>query len=168
MRYLRASVTLKRWQKCLWLSVFGGITLGLAACATIMQGTRQEVSIGSTPSGAKLTIDGVEVATTPYAANLKRKDKHSLKIELDGYLPYELAMSRGTSGWVWGNIVFGGLPGLVVDAISGGMYKLKPEEVQASLAQQGAQVDRQSDMLVVMVTLHPNPEWEWIGGLTHR
>jgi len=146
----------------------GTSLLSLLACATIMQGTRQEVSIASTPSGATVTIDNGEVAKTPYAAKLKRKDKHTIKIELPGYRPYELATSRGTSGWVWGNIVFGGIPGLIIDAIAGGMYKLKPEEIQAALAQQGAQVDLQSDMLVVMVTLQPDPTWQRIGTMVRQ
>jgi hypothetical protein len=156
---------MSRIQKSLALTLAGGLTLALVACATIMQGSRQEVSFGSTPSSAALTIDGNQVGSTPYAAKLKRKDKHIVRIELAGYQPYELAMSRGTSGWVWGNIVFGGLPGLIVDAITGAMYKLKPEEVQAALAQQGARVDRQSDMLVVMVTMRPDPRWEPIGSM---
>ncbi len=155
-----------RMHRCIARTLTGGMSLALLGCATIMQGSRQQVSFGSTPSNAALTIDGNQVARTPYVAKLKRKDMHIIKIELEGYQPYELAMSRGTSGWVWGNIVFGGLPGLVVDAIAGGMYKLKPEEVQAALAQQGAMVDRQADMLVVMVTLRPDPQWERIGTLT--
>jgi len=149
-------------------ALLGGVSLGFVACATIMQGTRQEVSIASTPTGAKVTIDNAEVAKTPYAAKLKRKDKHTIRIELDGYQPYELATSRGTSGWVWGNIVFGGIPGLIVDAITGGLYKLKPEEIQATLAQQGAHVDRQSDMLIVMVTLRPDSTRERIGTLVPK
>jgi hypothetical protein len=35
---------------------------------------------------------------------------------------------------VWGNIVFGGIIGLAVDAITGGLYKLAPEQVSAQLA----------------------------------
>mgnify|MGYP001222815129 FL=1 len=159
---------MSRFGRFVAFTLLGGVSLTLLACATIMQGTRQEVSIASTPTGATLTIDNGEVANTPYAAKLKRKDKHTIKIELAGYQPYELAMSRGTSGWVWGNIVFGGLPGLIIDAISGGMYKLRPEEIQAALAQQGAHVDRQSDMLVVMVTLRPDPTRERVGTLVRE
>jgi hypothetical protein len=34
---------------------------------------------------------------------------------------------------VWANLVFGGIPGLAVDAITGGLYKVAPEEVTATL-----------------------------------
>jgi hypothetical protein len=34
------------------------------------------------------------------------------------------------SGWVWGNIAFGGLIGLGVDFISGGAYQLYPDNLR--------------------------------------
>lgn len=142
------------------------LTLGLlvSACATIMQGSSQEVSIASSPTGAKLVIDGAEAGRTPVAASLKRKDKHTIRIEMDGYQPFEMALGRGTSGWVWGNIVFGGIPGLAVDAITGAMYKLTPEQVQATLPANAAAVDDpRTDMLSLTVVLRPDPSWVRIG-----
>jgi hypothetical protein len=146
------------------LTAMGGGLL-VAACATIMQGTSQEVSIASSPTGARLFLDGVDAGKTPLAASLKRKDKHTIRIEMEGYQPFEMALGRGTSGWVWGNIVFGGLPGLAVDAITGGMYKLQPEQVQATLSQATAAMDDRTDALVVTVVLRPDPTWEKIGNL---
>jgi PEGA domain len=140
---------------------------GLAAgCATIMQGTSQELSVASTPTGARVLVDGTEMGKTPYVANLKRKDKHVVRIEMDGYQPYELPLARGTSGWVWGNLVFGGIPGLAIDAISGGLYKLKPDQVDATLAQQSAVVGQRGDVIVLAVVLRADPEWQQIGALT--
>jgi hypothetical protein len=91
------------------------------------------VSIASVPSGASVTINGQDRGKTPVAVELPRKDKHLLKIELPGYLPFESYLIRRVSGWVWGNLVFGGIPGLAIDAITGGLYNLKPEEVTATL-----------------------------------
>jgi len=139
----------------------GGILV--AACATIMQGSSQEVSVASTPTGARLFLDGTETGKTPFVASLKRKDKHVIRIEMDGYQPFDMPLGRGTSGWVWGNIVFGGLPGLAVDAITGGMYKLQPEQVQATLAQATAAIDDRTDVLVLSIVLRPDPTWERIG-----
>lgn len=146
------------------LTLTGGLLL--TACATIMQGTSQEVSIASTPTGAKLIIDGTEAGTTPVAASLKRKDKHTIRIEMEGYQPFEMALGRGTSGWVWGNIVFGGIPGLAIDAITGGMYKLTPEQVQATLpANVAAANNLMTDELTLTVVLRPDPSWVRIGQL---
>lgn len=153
----------KRW---LWLApIVGVLPVVLAACATIMHGTTQEISVGSTPTGAKVLIDGKEVGKTPVVSELKRKDRHAVRIELDGYEPYELTMTRGTSGWVWGNIVFGGIVGLAVDAITGGMYKLNPEQIQSTLSRKDVAVTAQGDVLVIAVVLQPSPPWARIGTL---
>jgi hypothetical protein len=109
------------------------VALGSTGCATIMHGTRQDVSITSVPSGAAVTINGQDKGKTPVAVELPRKDKHLLKLELPGYLAFEQYLVRKVSGWVWGNLVFGGIPGLAVDAITGGLYKVAPEEVTATL-----------------------------------
>ena len=85
---------------------------------------------------------------------------------MDGYLPFDATITRSTSGWVWGNIVFGGLIGLAVDAISGGLYKLKPEQVEAELASQGMGSRLQGSDIIITVVLEPNPDWEKVGNLT--
>ena len=156
----------RTWSRIVFFALGG---LLVAACATIMQGTSQEVSVSSTPTGARVLVDGAEMGKTPLVASLKRKDKHVVRVELEGYQPFEMALGRATSGWVWGNIVFGGIPGLAIDAITGGMYKLKPEEIQATLAQNAAlSADPETDRLVVTVVLRPDPAWERIGTLEAR
>lgn len=138
--------------------------IALVGCASIMHGTSQQIGIGSTPSGANLTVDGQSFGTTPTIANLKRGDNHIVKIEMEGYMPYETTLTKKVSGWVWGNIVFGGLIGLAVDAISGGLYNLSPEQIQATLAKEGsAQIQLKDDSLYVFVTLDPDPSWTKVG-----
>jgi hypothetical protein len=83
-----------------------------------MQGTKQQIGISSNPSGANVIIDGKNFGNTPLTAELSRKDNHIVKIELDGFLPYETTLTKKVSGWVAGNIIFGGLIGLAIDAIS--------------------------------------------------
>lgn len=142
------------------------VAAGAYACATIMHGSSQEVGIGSSPTGARVTIDNQERGTTPTVVKLSRKDNHTVRIEMAGYEPYEMTVVRKVSGWVWGNIVFGGLIGLAVDAITGGLYKLEPSQVQASLARQGAELDLGDDALYLAVVLRPDPEWQRIGELS--
>lgn len=66
-------------------------------------------------------------------AKLSRSDNHIVRIQMDGYQPFDATITRSVSGWVWGNLVFGGLIGLAVDATSGGLYKLTPEQVSAQM-----------------------------------
>lgn len=142
--------------------------LTLGACASIMHGSTQEVSIASAPTGARVLVDGVDAGVTPFLADLKRKDKHVIRIEMEGYEPFELPLRRSTSGWVWGNLVFGGLPGLAIDAITGGLYKLEPTQVSASLAAKGVSMANGRDYLVVAVVLAPEAGWEKVGDLSAR
>jgi len=85
----------------------------------------QEVSISSNPTGATVVINGQTKGKTPMVADLKRKNTQLISIQLDGFSPYEVALSRSVSGWVWGNIAFGGIVGLVVDLASGSIYNLR-------------------------------------------
>jgi hypothetical protein len=143
------------------------LVVGLTACATIINGTSQSVSISSQPSGAQVFVDGVPMGATPVSPDLKRKDKHTVRIELEGYEPFEMRLNRGTSGWIAGNIIFGGLIGLAVDAITGAMYKISPDEVVATLERSGsARAIDSGDVLLVDVVLQPKPGWEHIGDLT--
>jgi uncharacterized protein YceK len=140
------------------------LTIGVYGCATIMHGTSQDIGITSHPTGARVTIDNQEFGTTPVVAKLSRKDNHTIHMELPGYQPDDATVTRSTSGWVWGNIVFGGLIGLAVDAISGGLYKLTPEEVTGDLVATG-QGELDGADIIIAVVLQPDPSWEKIGKL---
>lgn len=134
-------------------------------CATIIHGTKQDVSISSNPSKAVVTIDNVEKGITPVTVELSRKDHHMVQIKLDGFMPYETKFTRKTDGWIAGNIVFGGLIGLAVDAITGGMYKLTPDQLQAELRNQTASVRQDKNGIFLTVVLQPDSNWEKIGQL---
>ncbi|HYB63654.1 MAG TPA: PEGA domain-containing protein, partial [Steroidobacteraceae bacterium] len=114
--------------------------ISLMGCCSIIHGTRQDVGINSSPTGALVKVDNAPSGNTPLVAKLTRKDNHVVHIELSGYQPFDLTLTRSVSGWVWGNIVFGGLIGLAVDAIDGAFYNLTPDQVTATLAANHASV----------------------------
>ena len=153
---------MKTLTSILTISIF---LLFTQACGTIMQGTTQQVGISSNPSNASVTINGQNHGNTPMIIELKRKDSHMVRIQLDGYQPYETNLTRSTSGWVWGNIVFGGLIGLVVDASAGGMYKLTPEQIDSELRSSQVEALSNDDGLYIAVVLEADPSWEKIGSL---
>lgn len=84
---------------------------------------------------------------------------------LDGYLPYETKFTRNVDGWIAGNIVFGGLIGLAIDAITGGMYKLTPDQVVAEMKNGNSTVFQNDSGLYLTIVMHPEPNWEKIGQL---
>lgn len=121
--------------------------------------------ISSTPSSARITVDNQPLGATPAVVKLSRKDHHIVKIDLAGYQPFEATVTRKVSGWVWGNIVFGGLIGLAVDAMTGGLYNLTPEQVAGQLAKSSASATVTKDGLYVVLVPAPEAEWRRIGAL---
>jgi hypothetical protein len=148
-----------------------GAVVAMAGCASIMHGTSQDIGFQSTPTNARVSVDGLPMGKTPVVAKLSRKDNHIVKMNLDGYQPFEATLTRSTSGWVWGNIVFGGLIGLAVDAMSGGLYNLSPDQISGQLSQgvipQGkpptAMVTK--DGIFIAVVMHADSAWKRIGSL---
>ncbi len=142
-----------------------------------MHGGNQDVTFTSTPSQAKVTVDGVNRGVTPVVVKLSRKNEHVVKLELDGYAPYETVLTKTVSGWVWGNVVFGGLVGLAVDAGTGGLYKL-PNAVNGSMAQatqagsprpkDDEQASAERSGIIVHVVKAADPSWQKVGSLTRE
>ncbi|HEY9516854.1 MAG TPA: PEGA domain-containing protein [Gemmatimonadaceae bacterium] len=139
--------------------------LATSGCGTIIHGSTQSIGLSSAPTDATVWVDKQELGKTPTIAKLSRKDNHVIRMELAGYQPFEATITRSVSGWVVGNLVFGGLVGLAVDAISGGLYKLTPDQVAGQLARQSASVKRVGDGLYVTVVLRPDSNWERVGEL---
>jgi len=135
------------------------LALLTAGCASIMHGTKQDIGISSTPTNARVTVNNMPLGQTPLVAKLARGDNHIVKIELDGYQPFEATLTKKVSGWVWGNIVFGGIIGLAIDAMSGGLYVLTPEQLSAQLARQGDDSALLQDGIYVVLVPQVDPEW---------
>ena len=146
------------------------LMLGLAGCASIIHGTHQDVGITSAPTGASVTIDNLQSGITPVFAKLTRKNNHIVRIELPGYELLDLTVTHSVSGWVWGNVAIGGLIGLAVDAISGGMYKLSPEQLSATLnaSRTHASMSKTDDGIYLFVVLKSQSNWEKVAQLQVR
>jgi len=135
----------------------------LAACGSIIHGGSQGIGFSSSPTNATVTVDNQPKGNTPVVVSLSRKDTHIVRMELAGFQPYEATITRSVSGWVWGNLVFGGLPGLAIDAITGGLYKLSPDQIAGQLARQNASVTKSKDGLAVFVVMHADSTWQKVG-----
>jgi len=113
------------------LFVIGG--LFLSNCSTVLNTTTQDVEIKSVPANAKITIGGKKFGLTPQVVNIERGMVHVVKIELDGYEPYETQVTKKISIWFWGNALNGFLPGMLIDMFTGSMYNLLPENISVDL-----------------------------------
>jgi len=115
-------------------------------CSSIVDGGGDNhVQINSNPSGAKLSVynkDGKEITveTTPTRLSLKRShgyfsgEDYKMVLEATNCYPYTVHIKSSVDGWYFGNILFGGLIGLlIVDPATGAMYKLSPNELNCNL-----------------------------------
>ncbi|KOP57043.1 MULTISPECIES: hypothetical protein [Pseudomonas syringae group] len=131
------------------LATFMKISVILAAaavtgCASIVSDSKYPVSITSSPSGAAYEIvnqSGVSVysGVTPDQVTLRAGagyfdgELYKVTFRKDGYASNMQTLNSGIDGWYWGNIVFGGLIGmLIVDPLTGAMYTL-PERLDSRL-----------------------------------
>lgn len=141
------------------------ILTSVTSCATIVHGPNQKIGISSNPSHANVWVDRNFVGNTPIIVEMTRNNDHIATIQLEGYQPYEIAFTRTVSGWMFGNIVIGGFLGIAIDAITGSMYRLTPDQVQAQFYSYPSANSRSQSVPFIAIVLEPNPSWEKIGSL---
>jgi len=115
------------------LLLVSAMAVWACGCATIINKTKQSVFLQSDPPGATAIIDSVTRVQTPASVKLKRGKDHYITFEREGYKQESVVIDHELSGWVWGNIVLGGLIGLAIDFTSGGAYKLEPDSISVTL-----------------------------------
>ena len=140
------------------------LALLTTSCATIVSGSKQNVKFSSNPSTATIFIDEVEVGKTPFEIKLARKSEHSVMIKLEGYQTYETKLTKKFNAWYIGNILFGGLIGIIIDPITGAMYNLTPSEVNAEMTKGTAFRNNGKDIYIA-VALNIDPNWKKVGQL---
>jgi hypothetical protein len=146
--------------------VLGFVTMvSLTSCATIVSGSHQAIGIASNPGDACVWVDRVIAGKTPLIVEMSRKNNHIVRIELEGYEPYEVVMTRKLNGWVFGNLVFGGVVGIALDVASGAIYKLTPDQLYAEIRCNEMMYSRTSKRSYIFVVLEPKASWEKIGNL---
>ena len=113
------------------------LALSLTSCASIVSKSEWPVIIDSNPTGAAIKITDengkvVQTGTAPFSLTLSAKQAFFCKADYDveatlpGQPPTHARMSAALNPWYFGNIIFGGLIGLlIVDPATGAMWKLK-------------------------------------------
>ena len=125
--------------------LMGAVCVAIAAaaaiggCGAIMHGGHQQVVFETSPAGATVTVvDALGMSNgsceTPCSLDLKRKKEYRVTISKPGFSSVDMEIDRKTDGWIWGNILLGGIIGLVVDFTSGSAYRLSPKEVNVTLS----------------------------------
>lgn len=140
------------------------LTLLFSSCATIVSGSKQKISFASTPSAASIFIDEVEVGKTPFELKLARNSEHAVMLKLEGYQTYQTKLTKKFNAWYLGNILIGGIIGLVIDPITGAMYNLSPDQINAQLSK-GTVYNSNQKGVYIAVALNVDPNWKKVGQL---
>jgi len=107
----------------------------MTGCATIFTGTRDRISFVSTPSGAVIYKDGVEICTTPCNYNVKRSlNDTEVEFKLDGYETRLITLDKEFN--LVSIINFGNLFGWGIDALSGSLMKYDRKAYDLKLTQE--------------------------------
>ena len=114
--------------------LFVVVAVASSGCATIMTGTTEKIHFTSTPPGAIAKVDSGQQVTTPGDLDLKRDRSYEVRIEKDGCLPAHRSINQTSNGWLIGNVLLGGVVGILIDASNGAAYHLEPRLVDATLA----------------------------------
>ena len=109
-----------------------------AGCASIVSDSDYPVQVSSVPWKTEFEIYDqnnilVHSGYTPSTVKLKAGDgyfdgqRYTIKFRKTGYQDQTTQINTSLDGWYWGNILLGGLIGmLLVDPLTGAMYKLPP------------------------------------------
>lgn len=150
-------------------TIAAAAVLALSGCASIIQGGTQPVTIRSVPDGAAITVSNrngekVHAGTAPVTLTLNRgagyfkPESYTIVVSKDGFDRKEMTITGTLSGWYIGNIVFGGLIGmLAVDPVTGAMYTL-PDAVTATLDGTPAKAAQAQSTLTVVSTESLTPQ----------
>lgn len=126
------------------ISLIAIVAFAVTGCASIVSDSKYPVAVTSSPSGAAYEIineSGISVRSgvTPDEVTLRAGagyfdgEKYTVTYRKDGYTSSTQTLESGIDGWYWGNIVIGGLIGmLIVDPATGAMYTL-PEKINSTL-----------------------------------
>lgn len=103
----------------------------LGACASVTRGSTDAWEVSSDPIGAKVeTTNGFGCEATPCAMRMKRKSQFVATVTKPGYKPATITVTHKTAkagaAGMAGNVLIGGLIGVVVDSQTGATQDLTP------------------------------------------
>jgi hypothetical protein len=145
------------------------VSLMAGGCATIVHSGPRAIPIASTPPGAQVSVydrDNKLVMTnvTPFTAKLSSKyayfkgPKYRLVFDMPGHYRSEINLTSSVSGWYFGNLLIGGVIGmLIVDPLTGAMYNLAPEKIQQRLSPAQAAVIEDGEGVMVVLLEQTTP-----------
>jgi hypothetical protein len=121
------------------------VALLFTSCASIVSKSEYPVAFTSYPSGCQVSVKNASgltiyqgmtpsMVTLPASAGFFKAAKYQVEYSKKGLPTQTMPLTASIDGWYFGNLLFGGIIGmLIVDPATGAMWKL-PENVNASVS----------------------------------
>ena len=106
----------------------------LTGCATIVSGRTQDIAFHSVPAGADVMLNDGAKTVTPGTLTLKRRGNYMATFTKEPFLPRSVEIKSSGNWWVLGNVLIGGLIGIIVDIATGAAHRLVPDYVMVDMA----------------------------------
>jgi len=111
----------------------------ITGCASLFNASPSLLNVMTDPQNAKVTITGLQnmerlTKQTPCTVYLNKGSDYTVKIELAGYQSEEIPIRRSISGWFWGNLLIGGIIGMVIDYGTANMWAHEPTGLNIDLS----------------------------------
>ena len=100
----------------------------LTSCSSVVNGTKQFVSIDSNVKGAEVNVDGMIVGKTPFNGKIKRGSETIVTLKKEGYEIKTIVLSEEVAPAFWANglFIYGFGFSSTTDYATGAMYKYSP------------------------------------------
>lgn len=122
----------KNLNKIIVLFIIAGFMFN--SCASIFKGASEDVEFNSEPSNAKIFINGAQLGSTPAKISLESKKTYIVEIKKEGYETKTYQISNSFRiGFLFMDICFTGVIGIVIDAATGSWYSLDENYYQINL-----------------------------------
>ena len=149
--------------------LYGALSL-LGACASVMDGRKQEVSFIGNVEGIKIKKDGMILCETPCLFLLDRaldvnNENFSLTAEKEGYQTGFIKLKSKVNPWFFGNFITGGLLGSTTDLTSTNAgYEYAPSQYYVSLFKEGEKETKLDEVRRFVLKTYPSLQKEaWKG-----
>jgi hypothetical protein len=105
--------------------------------ATMVNGTRQQIAVSSTPTGAYVEHGGSQLGVTPCTVMVPRAQSAILTVRMDGYADSSVPMSGRVGGALWANFFVCTVLGTTTDMGNGSAYEYEPGSFHVAMVPVG-------------------------------
>jgi hypothetical protein len=112
------------------------LLLSVASCSSIINGSKQQITVNSEPPDAEIMLNGSFAGRTPAQFEVKRGKNHMIEIKKEGFQTARVMTDKSFEALVILNIFV--WPGFIVDLATGSAWGVDPEIIHVSLDKMGA------------------------------